>query len=503
MTIPRDQPNPFDPADPFALAEFWGFSADVPNTAGMIDAAGAVIPPTSEELLASIAPGALDSANTARVAKLFSDGFLPLIAAADADPVTGETTFPTPNPVVPDRRLMRSGRARTVDIFPPGTTAGTQTRVWSFSGVNDGFVADEIITDAEGVETIVPGDGGVAAVDMWPAPPIRVVEGEIVHSLMQASHGPHTIHHHGIEPTPVNDGVGHLTMEITTDYVYQWLAGEAGTYFYHCHRNTTLHFELGMYGLLIVDPPAPAGADITAPYPLFGPGYTRVGDRLVRYARETFWVADDIDIRWHVFGDNNRDSGIPAPALDGAGNPVFSLAGTNDNLNDFNSDFFVITGVTVGDGTGSADGVLEPPAAFRLAGTESYTTLYNGIRPVIARNEPLLIRALNASYCTTVWRFPVALQGTVTAVDGRTLGFGDFGSYSFPFPLSSLPLDSTGQHRTFTLTTAQRWDVLINTGVNGNTLGVAAGTYNVLVEFHHWLDFGHILQTAILPVTVT
>ena len=332
---------------------------------------------------------------------------------------------------------------------------------------------------------------------------------------MSNSHGVHTIHHHGIEPTPVNDGVGHISMDIGGDgdtetpggtYHYQWRAAEAGTYFYHCHRNTGLHFELGMYGMLIVDPPGPAVVtELTAPYNDGGPGYALVGNSPKRYDVETFWVADDIDIRWHGFGGEHldRSAGIPDPAVDDNGNPVFMAYGDVDNprLNDFLAEeyFFVVTGVTVGDGTnGSIDGVLEQPSEDQIGQNGSLAALYEFVRPLVAPNQTLLIRAVNASYCTTVWRFPVNVNGTVIAVDGRTLGRTGFGDYSQPFRLSDLPLDATGQFRQFVLTTAQRWDILLDAAAGD----VGLGEHLVLVEYRHWQDYDHVLQTAILPIRV-
>jgi hypothetical protein len=170
---------------------------------------------------------------------------------------------------------------------------------------------------------------------VWPGPTVRIPRGAIFHAETQGKGPPpHTIHWHGIECTPMNDGVGHCSMEIG-QYVYQWQPNWIGTYFYHCHRNTVQHFEFGLYGMLLVEtpdaydpaipinaggPPKNVGgyprrtaANLTGGLdrfpgfvegdPVFGvgDGDTGVGDPhafTVPYDVEALWVCDDRDSTW-------------------------------------------------------------------------------------------------------------------------------------------------------------------------------------------------------------
>jgi hypothetical protein len=152
-----------------------------------------------------------------------------------------------------------------------------------------------------------------------PGTTVRLQEGQLFHGTVKPSKKVHTIHWHGIEPDPRNDGVGHTSFEVSGHYTYQWrpdLAergnpnrGSAGTYFYHCHVNTPLHVQYGMFGVIVVDPlpnralPAPAG---TRRHSFEGPLYD--------IATETLIAPYSIDPRWHdmnhAAGLNGEDAGL-------------------------------------------------------------------------------------------------------------------------------------------------------------------------------------------------
>lgn len=177
----------------------------------------------------------------------------------------------------------------------------------------------------------------------------------------------HTVHHHGIEPADHSDGVGHITWDVANGtYTYQWRPAHAGTYFYHCHTNTVLHAEMGMYGALIVDPPEGPGT-------LFSGGPT--------YDVEAFWVVDEIDSSWHTLPWN-------------AG-----TCGGDVGLNDLNPDYFVITGVD-----GSGDSAMNTPP----------------ISATVQRGQKLLARYVCAGYHPQKIRFG-GLTGTIHSSDGRPL----------------------------------------------------------------------------------
>lgn len=210
------------------------------------------------------------------------------------------------------------------------------------------------------------GMGGMMS-GPFPSPAIRVREGQIVHTVFsnQGMMWLHTIHHHGIEPSTENDGVGHTSFDVNGTYTYQWRASHAGTYFYHCHTNTVLHAEMGMYGALIVDP-----AD----------GSKRAFTNGPAYDVEAIWAADEIDSRWH---NKSWDAGT---------------CGGDQGFNNLNADYFIISGV---DGARSA--LTDPRVAVSML-----------------RGQTLLVRYINAGYYPQRINFG-SLTATAVASDGRPL----------------------------------------------------------------------------------
>lgn len=226
--------------------------------------------------------------------------------------------------------------------------------------------------------TVVPmwgfidgGGGGMGGgTAPFPSPAMRMNVGQIVHTRLTVGmmSGVHTIHHHGIEPHYASDGVGHITWDVPSGstYTYQWRPSSPGTYFYHCHTNTVLHAEMGMYGALIVDP-------------VEGPGTTYSGGPT--YDLEAFWVVDEIDTRWH--------------SLDWTA----GTCGEDVGLNELNPDYFIITGVD-----GSGDTALNAPP----------------ISATMQVGQTLLARYICAGYHPQVIRFG-GLTGNVVISDGRVL----------------------------------------------------------------------------------
>ena len=457
-------------------------------------------------------------------------------------------------PFVVSRSLMHGITAATWDALQPGRPSQL---VWYMFA--DDFLNGPKILDA------LTGNLQNPSAPVYPGPTYRAPRGAICHNDT-ACQGPppHTIHWHGIEPTPMNDGVGHCSYEVEGNYIYQWQPNFIGTYFYHCHRNTQMHFEFGLAGFMLFSPPdawfasiatinpttgiatlnntpvgngrpepagegglgaAPQGRRRTAAnlnfsglpsYPGFVGGNAILGPATpdpqhlmqfdphaftVPYARECLWFMDDRSSEWSEGVGNDAFATFPVGAYVGGpgtyigfnegfhndGKSLTPIAGNKwFSFNDFNADYWFITGVPVQAHRGGS---------YTLPTNLLYPAVLNGgidgdrIDIAAAVGETVFIRCLCGAYNSCRITFPVDV--TVIEWDGRALGVPPLNRYTRPILIKAgTPLVHS---------TARRWGALMRSTVPSND--------PVKVEF---LDTrsgdgmslsggGDVLMTAFIP----
>ena len=272
-------------------------------------------------------------------------------------------------------------------------------------------------------------------VKQFPSELIIVRQGQVVHVLSKARGNTHTIHWHGIEPTPMNDGVGKQSFEIG-QYTYQWLAAIPGTYFYHCHKNTPLHFEMGLWGGLIIDPPRGRG---------FVSAFSPTTNHEIAYNVEAVWACGAFDWRWHSLGSNAFMASRGSPNDHG----TFTQDGI---LNDWRPNIFHITGKVAPTTTGgqiAAPGVIHGSLPARVGQT-------------------ILLRVINASLMIN--EYTLGIDAQFIAQDGRAFGVPPQSKYSQPY---TLPAGTPWR-----TTSAMRNDIIIRP--------TSAGTYPFTVRYFDW-----------------
>lgn len=283
----------------------------------------------------------------------------------------------------------------------------------------------------------------------FPAPAMRCREGDVVHVELKPGKGPHTIHHHGIEPDPRNDGVGHASFEVTGSYTYQFHMnpgapgdpnnGSAGTYFYHCHVNTVLHVQMGMFGPLIIDPQS-------------GPGLAFVDDPVGYDPRaESLMAPYSIDPRWHELSH--------AAGLDGE----------DVGLDRFEPEHFYLLG---------GDLRRERPEGVHFMDVINCT---------VAPDGPALLRMVNGNYFPVLLRLHDGLRGEVIAHDGRP--FRD--TSVSPSPPVAVMTD------TLAFGAAERYDMRLRPP-DGARPG---DEFHLSVDWIHWIT-GRVLHTKTIVARV-
>ncbi len=187
----------------------------------------------------------------------------------------GSRTFSYLGPDSASLKVRMRGRQRMSD--------GVSIRTWSFG---KGFNGDRTV----------------------PSPVIEAIEGDTVRVTL-SSKMPHSIHWHGLDVDQANDGVpstsGYVARHhggghpggrmnfgrvngyanLGSPFTYTFVAPHAGTYMYHCHVDTVLHVEMGMYGTVIIRPADGSTNRAWANGPTFD--------------KEYIWHLHTFDSSWH------------------------------------------------------------------------------------------------------------------------------------------------------------------------------------------------------------
>lgn len=128
-----------------------------------------------------------------------------------------------------------------------------------------------------------------------PSVHLECIEGRQTSILYRnAGFMPHTIHLHGLDVSQRADGVPSTSTTVTPgqSYEYRFRAPHAGTYHYHCHVDTPIHYARGMIGTVIVRPPNAATNLAWAGGPTFD--------------EEVLWQLQSVDTAWMTqFGTSN------------------------------------------------------------------------------------------------------------------------------------------------------------------------------------------------------
>jgi FtsP/CotA-like multicopper oxidase with cupredoxin domain len=302
----------------------------------------------------------------------------------------------------------------------------------------------------------------------FPSTPIVLSGGDLLQCDMSSSTRQHTIHWHGIEPDPFNDGVGHTSWEITGSYVYQWRAHPAntGTYFYHCHVNTVLHVQMGMFGALLIYPTGTRPEDEWK-----RPFHDAPADW--RFNQEYAWPFYAVDPAWHEL---NHAAGV---------------CGEDVGLNRFEPQYFTI-------GRFSQDPNGPPITGDAPTGSAIVDDPEVGDRnrqPIAVEatiGDSVLIRAINATY------FPVELdfgqlnsEIRIIEFDGRAPREGiDFTGRGEGVRPVSRPWSSHPRR----MAPAERYGLLFQPRLRG--------TFPVTATYRHWVT-NQVVGTVRTTITVS
>ncbi len=109
----------------------------------------------------------------------------------------------------------------------------------------------------------------------------------------------HTFHWHGFpNQVPYFDGVPEpsLSVPVGNYSTYRYIPTEPGTYMYHCHFEDVEHVQMGMQGMVFVNPKNWAAGDVSTYFAYDGTGPIKDD---TRYARQYSFMLNEFDVRAH------------------------------------------------------------------------------------------------------------------------------------------------------------------------------------------------------------
>lgn len=197
-------------------------------------------------------------------------------------------------------------------------------------------------------------------VDILPSPTLYLTEDDSVYLLVDnVSEMAHTIHLHGLDVNQANDGVPSTSFEIPAYRAgeYHFKAYEPGTYLYHCHVETVIHLQMGMFGAVVIRPK-------DYPKSIYGANST--------FDKEYLWLGSEIDESWHQTIPDNGS--VPA----------------------YDPDYFLVNGKS-----------------------KSQIDQDNNIYISAYVNETIALRIANMGYGIHEYYFPENLDVSIIGSDGR------------------------------------------------------------------------------------
>jgi FtsP/CotA-like multicopper oxidase with cupredoxin domain len=226
-----------------------------------------------------------------------------------------------------------------------------------------------------------------------PGPELRVNQGDRVRVTL-VNHLPEstTIHWHGVAVPNSQDGVAGVTQNAVPSggvYTYEFIANDAGTFWYHSHQQTEEQLPRGLFGALVV---LPRGGSVAEQRDVTLVLHGSAGQVSINgtdgMARVPALPGQTVRLRLINAVDPGMDGGPEAPALVGAPFRIVSLDGRD--LND--PDMLGPTRIPLGMGQ-RADLVFTMPASGEVqlidtelkgASTPVQTLLFGSAQPRLA-----------------------------------------------------------------------------------------------------------------------